>query len=88
MLSPKVQNAIIRKLATDEITKQRRDWMERCVSAITASIAADLLDKYGWTPYQVSELLASSNSAFESMLAGFATIDDYKEWIKERGIIV
>jgi hypothetical protein len=87
-VNPALQKAVIQKLVSEEIQRQRKDWMERCVSAITASIAADLLDKWDWTPLQVSQLLASSNSNFEGMLEGFVTIDDYKEWIKEKGIIV
>lgn len=75
-------------MAQEQLNRERRKWMNKCISAITASYAADLMDKWGWTPDEVNKLLSSTMNNFQNMLDKFVTIDDFIDWCKEKNINV
>jgi uncharacterized hydantoinase/oxoprolinase family protein len=85
-MNPALQKALIKKLVNEEMAKQRKVWLERCIQAVSACIAADLLDKWDWKPDDVTELLESVSSAFDSMDADYASIDDYIKSAEDRNI--
>jgi hypothetical protein len=85
-MNPTQQRAIVKRIAVELFMKERDIWIQRCTSAITASVAADLIDKWDWTPEQVSKLLESSDSNFQNMLDKFVSIDDFYEWLEEKHI--
>jgi uncharacterized membrane protein YheB (UPF0754 family) len=85
-MKPKQQAAVIERLAQSQLEKERKLWMNKCIMAITASYAADLMDKWDWTPDMVSTLLQSAETNFENMLEKLVTVDDFVKWVKERGI--
>jgi hypothetical protein len=86
VLNAKQENIAVRMLAKELLDKERKAWIERCIMAITASFAADLMDKYDWPPERVNEIIGTATANFENMLEGIVTIDDFVAWTKERGI--
>jgi hypothetical protein len=87
-MNPTLQKLVVKKMVNEEMKKERRIWMDRCIQAVGACIAADLLDKWEWDPEQVKELLASVSSAFESIDDDFATLDDYIKAAKDKGVVI
>jgi protoheme ferro-lyase len=87
-MDPKLQKLVIKELARQQVEKERKLWMERCINAITASFAANLLGKWDWTPEDVNKLIASANTNFEDMWDEFVTIDDFIQWSRENGITI
>ena len=82
-------NPALRKVIVDRALREARDEdREKCICAITATIVADLMDFWGWTTEQVTELLGNTSKNFEAMLEGFVTIQDYIDWLNERNIII
>jgi len=85
-MSPDKQRAIIARVASQEINRLRSTYAVQCINAITASIASDLMDRYNWSADEVNKLLAQSTENFQNMLDKLATVDDFINWAKERGI--
>jgi len=85
-MNSKQQSVIVDRLVDQAVNKKLEYWRMRCVAAVTASVASDLLDKWGWSPEQVSELIQTTNTNFENILDKLVTIEDYVKWAEERDI--
>lgn len=90
-MKPAQQKAIQQRLQLEAYRiyeNNKKEYERRCISAISASIAVSLHDKFGWTKDDINKLFAYSTANFDAMLEKFVKLEDFEEWAKDYGIAI